>query len=305
MQNYFKIAPKITAAIKGIFPSNIHKLVLWVTFCILILCIVIDKFSYRSYDKNSNQIVQIVLTENSNKKSIKETIALEPVLNTIIKKFPEVTQAIRLKRIGFPKISYLKKSYQYGTFAYVDPNFFKVFNIPIIKGNKTTPLKKPNTIVLTQKEALKYFGSENPIGKKLILEKSEKSYTVTGIIDKTPNNPHFRFDMLASIEEFTNLSTTSKNFDTYLVLKKAKDYKPLEIKLASFIENLSTYKKEISLRKTFKSTFVKLTFMPLTDIRLDSNFSTTNNSSFLQKQEKKEETKLLIGSIQSKNISYN
>jgi len=45
--------------------------------------------------------------------------------------------------------------------------------------------------------------------------------------------------------------------------------------------------------------------MPLTDIRLDSNFSTTNNSSFLQKQEKKEETKLLIGSIQSKNISYN
>ena len=51
--------------------------------------------------------------------------------------------------------------------AFVDPNFFSIFTLPLIKGDAKTALMQPHTIVITKETAEKYFGNEDPIGKTL------------------------------------------------------------------------------------------------------------------------------------------
>jgi putative ABC transport system permease protein len=53
------------------------------------------------------------------------------------------------------------------TFAWVDPDFFKVMPLPVLYGSPEAALRQPNTVVLTQRMARKYFGRDNPIGETL------------------------------------------------------------------------------------------------------------------------------------------
>jgi putative ABC transport system permease protein len=48
---------------------------------------------------------------------------------------------------------------------YVDPSFLKIFSFPLIKGNINNALQEPNTMLITETTAKKYFGDEDPVGK--------------------------------------------------------------------------------------------------------------------------------------------
>ena len=67
----------------------------------------------------------------------------------------------------------------------------------MIIGNPGTALEAPNTVVLTQETAQKYFGNNNPIGKVLTFNNKDK-FTVTGVCRKNPTTTHFQFDFLIS-----------------------------------------------------------------------------------------------------------
>ena len=95
---------------------------------------------------------------------------------------------------GYPKLIYNGKSFREDAFAFVDPNFFQVFTLPLVEGDATTALEEPNTVVITKATAKKYFGNDNPIGK-IISFKDERNAPckVTGIIDKVPDQFAFSF----------------------------------------------------------------------------------------------------------------
>ena len=258
--------------------KNSIKLIVGILACTLLVFLVITKIENRHYDKKSNQIVQVELKVNLNDSSIRKSIPFTPIVKAMVKEFPEIAASLRVKRIGFPKVSYLEKTYQYGTFAYVDANFFDFFSIPIIKGEKIDPLKHPNSIVLTLKEAQKYFGNTDPIGKELTFTDLGTSYTVTAIVDKIPNNVHFKFDMLASIHQLKNKNTPIlKDFNNYLVLKKGKKTKNLESKLNRFINKYQESSKETLFTGNSKKASLEIVIKPLTNIRLESNFTSIHN----------------------------
>ncbi len=89
---------------------------------------------------------------------------------------------------------------------YVDQDFLKMFTFPLIKGNATTILANPNSVVITETIARSYFGSQNPIGKKIKFNGRylENTYilTVTGVIAKIPENSHLNFNFITSTETF-------------------------------------------------------------------------------------------------------
>ena len=93
--------------------------------------------------------------------------------------------------------------------------FFDFFSFPLKEGDAQTVLEAPYSIVLTEQTALKYFGSDNPVGKTLHIgldSNSTYEYLVTGVVQNLPSNTHFKFDFVASIKEFNKLR---KGFETY------------------------------------------------------------------------------------------
>jgi putative ABC transport system permease protein len=77
---------------------------------------------------------------------------------------------------------------------YADTSLFKVFNFKLIHGNPKTCLKGLNKIILSETTAHRYFGDEDPIGKRL-LQNGEAILEVTGVFQDVPENSHIKFDL--------------------------------------------------------------------------------------------------------------
>ncbi|MEE9362016.1 MAG: ABC transporter permease [Cellulophaga sp.] len=281
IKSYLKVAWRNILKNKGLFSINIGGLTLGIASCIIISLFVIDELSYDRYHEKANEIVRVVFKATINGEDIKEAIVMPPVAETLQREFPEILAATRLRSKRFPKIVYENSSYRNGKFAYVDPNFFEVFSLPIIKGDKIAPLDQPNTIILTQKEATKYFGNNDPIGK--VLKIDDLQFTVTAIIEEVPNNTHFHFDLFASMVTYKDAANTSwmdSGYHTYLLLKKGVDYKTAEAKLPAIVKKHMGPQMKAEVGMSFteftKDGSLGLFLQPLTDIHLKSDFSTAS-----------------------------
>jgi len=110
-----------------------------------------------------------------------------------------------------------------------DSSFFKLFDFPLLQGNKETALQ-PGGIVITKHLAEVIFGHPNAMGEELLLQQKEiqKVVTVTGVLDDNPGQSHLKFDALVSYSEFNNPSWGSVD---YLLLNANTDWELLENKI--------------------------------------------------------------------------
>ncbi len=139
-----------------------------------------------------------------------------------------------------------------GRIFFVDSDIFTIFDIPFVYGSCHQALERPFTILLTQSMAQKYFGDENPIGQTLAIEFNYdywcpveiREFEVTGIIEETPSNTHFKYDMLVSMatvySHLPNFDQLYRDFHTkYNYIKLAEGVDPEE-----FEELLQVYADE-------------------------------------------------------------
>jgi putative ABC transport system permease protein len=238
IQNYFKIAWRNLIKNKAFSFINILGLSIGISVCFIIMLFVQDELSYDTFNKNAGRIVRIYFKASMNGGKISEAGVMPPVAKALKTEYPEVEDVTRLRRDGRPKIEYQHTIFKEAEAAFVDPNFFSVFSFPFLKGDPKTALAQPNTLVITEEIAQRYFGNEEPIGKTLTYNNSGQ-FKVTGVIKKMPSNGHFHFDLLGSLEtiDFAKKDTWMEgNFFTYAVMKKGTDYKKLEAKLPGMVE---------------------------------------------------------------------
>ena len=86
-----------------------------------------------------------------------------------------------------------------------DPSIFDIFSFHLNKGNFSTALNEPYSIILTKSTVKKYFGDADPIGQTLTIYMNDNTglgavYNVTGVMPDAPKNSHFTFNMLASFK---------------------------------------------------------------------------------------------------------
>ncbi|MEZ0540756.1 ABC transporter permease [Fibrella arboris] len=282
-QNHLKIAWRNLLRNKAFSAINIVGLAIGLGTCLLIGLFIIDELSYDRYNEKADRIVRVVFRASINGQKIREAHVMPPVAQILKANYPEVEAATRLRSSWPSLISYGEKSFPNERFAYVDANFFQVFTLPLRAGNAKTALAEPNTLVLSQTAALKYFGQENPIGKVLTVKSWNTAFTVTGVLKDVPANSHFHGDFFASMAGLPDASSTSmmtSEYHTYLVLPKGYDYRQLEAKLPKVV---ATYMGP-QLQKAFGMTMseflqkgnqIGLFLNPLTDIHLHSD--TTGN----------------------------
>jgi len=239
INNYFKIAWRTIRKNKLFSSINILGLSLGIALCFLIMLFVQDELSYDRFNEKADRIARIAFNANINGGKINEAGVMAPVAATMKKDFPEVEDATRILRMGTPKVKYQQSIFKTDEMAFVDPNFFSIFTMPLIKGDAANVLAEPNSIVLSETIAQKYFGNQEAIGKILSINSDTDYYKVTGVMKDMPSNSHFHFGLLASMKgwkDATNTSWLYGGYVTYMLLKPGADLKKMEARLPAIVE---------------------------------------------------------------------
>ena len=154
---------------------------------------------------------------------------------------------------------------------FADTSLFKVFDFNLVQGNPKTCLKGVDKMIISESTARRYFGDEDPIGKRLVVN-GETIQEVTGIFRDVPENSHIKFDLLVSYETLNanteNQSETSwgwYDFYSFVLLKPGTDVAKLQAKWDAFLEK---DRKESWTKSSERQEFI---LRPLTDIHLYSN----------------------------------
>lgn len=120
----------------------------------------------------------------------------------------------------------------------VDSNFFEVFSYPLLSGDLRSSLDEPNTMVLSEQAAKRFFGNSDPIGRLVDLGGGElrKSYKVTGVVKETNRNSYIDFDILISMGSIdrvarSNWSWMWTTFETFILLDENADPGTVQAKL--------------------------------------------------------------------------
>ncbi len=269
---------------------NILGLSIGLASFIIIMLYVYDEYSYDRYHKNSDRIYRITSVMDFKGVGEKSSSQPFPMAEAMYEKYPEYIENyvrfFNLQKSVFT-VAYEEKVFNEKRFFYTDTSVFNVFDYQLIKGNKTTALKRPFTMVITKSTALKYFGNENPIGKILKVD-NYFEFEITGIVEDVPQQSHFQFDFLASFNSLNQLFRSDsmlKNWIwnpcwTYLLLKDEQQADKLASKFPEFVEQYLKMGEDESYY---------LNLQPLTDIHLKSNLDYE-----IQKNDKEEYVKILM-----------
>lgn len=156
---------------------------------VLIYIFIQDELSFDRFHKNGDRIFRIV-------KNHENALLGPPVAGHIAAKdYPEIESIIRFTRADGGDISFGEKRFSSTSLYFVDPQAFSAFSFEVTAGQDQNPLEQPNTIVLTEPCAAKYFGEENAIGKTIHYQ-NQYPLTVTALIRDVSSKTHLPFDAL-------------------------------------------------------------------------------------------------------------
>jgi len=248
-RNFITIAIRILIRHKAYSLINISGLAIGLASAVLILLYVQDELGYDKFHENYDQIYRVGL--HSFKEGNERIVAVTdvPLAQTLVQDFPEVTSSTRLFTfVGEPIVSYKENSFLEDRFFYADSSFFSVFKTRFLSGDPATALTRPNTIVITDEMAEKYFGSEEPLGKNIditvesMFDRFTKTeFEVTGVVKKYPENSHLKFNFLGSMESMDYINRISwMNYMVYTYLHLNEGYSP-DMLEAKFPEMLMKY----------------------------------------------------------------
>ena len=221
------------------FLINVSGLAIGIVSSLLISIYIQDELSFDRHFKNKDNIYR--LTQNflyDHHHFARCAPAFAPLLH---ESFPEVKEIVRLNQQS-KIVSIGNQKFREDNFFYADSSFFSVFDFKFKKGNSKTALNEPNSLVLTEHIAEKYFGKNDPLNESILILNKDGSqlFKVTGIIEDSKRNSHFHVDILASFnsqnEDFSGAFVQMANFYTYLTLPDNYDYKSLEKKFPDFLK---------------------------------------------------------------------
>jgi putative ABC transport system permease protein len=198
LKNCLKVALRNLLRHKGYSFINIAGLAVGITCCLLILLFVQDELGYDRYHEKADRIYRLMVENQAEGRVFNNALSSAPMVPALLRDYPEIESAVRLYPVDASVlVSYDDKEFYEERFFYADAAVFEVFTFPFVKGDPRTALTEPNTVVLTEEMAHKFFGREDPIDKTIKLNQVSK-YVVTGVIKNIPNNSHLHFDFLAS-----------------------------------------------------------------------------------------------------------
>lgn len=238
LKNYFKIALRNLKKHKFYTFINILGLSVGVAVCMIISLFVINELSYDKHFKDADQIYRIHADIIFGGNHWDMITAPAPMAEALPAEFPEVEYAVNFRQRGSYLVKNIDQNIKEDGVIWASKDFFNVFGTPLLEGNQDGILTEPNTMAISKSIADKYFPGESAIGKTLILD-NDMNFRITGVYEDIPQNSHFHFNFLLSmegLEEAKSASWMGNNFQTYLKIRKDADPENLNQKLKSLVE---------------------------------------------------------------------
>jgi putative ABC transport system permease protein len=222
----------------GYLILNITGLTIGITSFLLISLYVLHELSYDRFHKNYENIYRIKVKGVMAGSTLDQAITAPPMAQTLLADYPEILHAVRLNRSGAWLVKYGETRFNEDGVLFADSSFFSVFDFELLSGDPKTALANPRSMILTEKFAKKYFGNEDPMGKRISLEADTNLYTITGVVQNIPANSHFKFDMLGSLNSLgdsRSMEWLNHNYYTYIVLKEGIKKTSMEAKFPEVV----------------------------------------------------------------------
>ncbi len=276
IRNYLKIAFRTILKQKSYSFLNIVGLSLGMAASLLILQYVKYERSFDTFHERAKDIYRLQYNVyHQNVLNFESAVAVPAVSAYLKRNFPEVEHVSKILRrdavlsYADPKRGEIK--FQEKDMFFAAPEFLEMFSYKVIAGNPATSLEGVDKLMLSQSTARKYFGDEDPMGKRITMS-GTRSFEVTGIFEDVPENSHIHFDALISYETINVASENGSesswgwyDFYTFVMLRPGTDVTQFQ---AKFDNQLFKDRDEEWSKRDARQEFI---FRPLLDIHLKSN----------------------------------
>jgi len=236
LRNLFTIALRNIRKDKTYSAINILGLTIGITCSVFLLMYILDELSYDRYHKKAVNIYRIVSNIKEPDNAFTWAVAQIPLAEELRDNYPEVKNAVRFFGLGKTLYKNGDKEFYEEKFYLADSTVFDMFDYTFLSGDPATALDKPNTIVLTESVAVKYFGKADAVGLTF-QNQDKKNYEVTGVIKDVPLNSHFLFDALISRSSIPDYQGSWGNFGvfTYILLPDGYELAKMDSSLMKVI----------------------------------------------------------------------
>lgn len=223
----------------GYSAINLLGLSLGLTVSLLILLFVQHETSYDSFHEAPEDIYRIVLDGTFGGNGLNAPVAPAPMGRTLVADYPEVLQSARVFGFGGERIIRQEDEVFSDTkIVLTDSSLFELFSFEFLRGDPSSALTRPNTIVLTKSLAQKLFGEEDAYGQTVTMGDTTQ-VEVDGIIADPPSNSNFQFSAYQTLLDFPAASGDqwiSNNYVTHIRLLPGSDPSSLIAKLPIMFE---------------------------------------------------------------------
>lgn len=233
LTSHLKIAVRNILRNKLYSSINIAGLAVGIASCLAILAFVRDDFSYDKFNKHADQIYRAAFYVRVNGHAFNGPASPAPLGPQVAQDVPDVAAYTRLYLKGTHIAASKNKVFDEKRFFWADSTIFNVFTIRFVEGDPKTALTKPNTMVINESTAHKYFGGDPPLGKVINVDK-QNDYTVTGVFKDLPRNSHFHPDFIASLTTLAdsrNMAWLTNHYYTYFLLRTGSNLGSFQHKL--------------------------------------------------------------------------
>jgi len=279
IKNYLKIGWRILIRSKTFSLLNITGFAVGIATYLMIGLYVQFELSYDRFHVNADRIYEITVDNQA-----KTPDVLAP---TLLEEFPDVKAATRLINRGETSVSFEGRTFIENNWVWADQHILEVFSFPLLKGDRKTVMRNPDSIIISEDMAFKYFGNKDPINKVLhcsFFGYVGTDFIVRGVLKNIPKNSHVRGDFFANLETLNDLlhkqeDWNSKNLDTFILLNEGVDPRVFEEKYKALLEskyNVRDAEQFSNQRLTdlhLRSTDIANHFGPVNDIRTIYIFS--------------------------------
>jgi putative ABC transport system permease protein len=255
-KNYVKIAFRNLWRHRAFSGINLLGLAVGMSSFLLIFSYVSFERSYDAFNQKADRIYRVRCDTKTQTEVIHTGMTAGATGPAIKANYPEVESEARICYMSF-LTRHGNRVFQEKNILGADSNLFAIFTLPLVKGDSATALREPNSAVLSEAGAQKYFGSDDPMGQTLMLE-GKWPIKVTGVMKNIPPNAHFHGDVLISMNTFMgrlfgDWGKSWDNFDwfTYLLFRPGADPARLEARLRPFVnENTADVTKRTGMSYT-------------------------------------------------------
>ncbi len=244
-RNHILVAWRNIKKSKAYSALNILGLAAGMAVFILIMLFVRTELGYDRYHASARDIYRVIKEDPGNYYIGSNVFAVTPgpLAAAMARDFPEVLNAGRIDDNKDALIQVGDSYFVEKTFHWADPQIFRMFTFPIVRGDQASILEDPFSVLVSERTARRLFGADDPIGRTIAYHTQDAKFDfrVSAVFHDIPARSHFIMDIVAPFETMGKIQKQdltkwgNNSHYTYVLLKPGTDPAALDAKLPAFI----------------------------------------------------------------------